>query len=122
MRTLRVAAWLLLFIGMAALASPLFGTWKVDLNGTPATVIVSHDDNRVSGKMMIGSGASARELPLTNVRIVDRPPSTLRFEVENWNGAARTTFELHAIDSQNATLQQVGDGLTANAMKAVKQK
>ena len=109
-------------ITASAFASPLFGTWKLDVNGQPVTVVVSPVDRHVDGKMIVGTGASARELPMVNARILDRPPSTLRFEVENFNGAGKTTFELHAIDSDNATLRRVGEGVQTTPVKAMKQR
>ena len=109
-------------ISAGAFASPLFGTWKLDLNGQPVTVVVTNVDRHIEGKVMVGTGASAREMPMANARILDRPPSTLRFEVENFSGAGKTTFELHSIDSDHATLRRVGEGMQATEVKAMKQR
>ena len=123
MRSLRILAiFAFVCVATSAFASPLFGTWKLDLNGQPVAVVVSSVDHHVEGKMIVGTGGSARELPMVNARIMDRPPSTLRFEVENFNGASKTMFELHSIDGDNATLRQVGEGVQAAPVKALKQR
>ena len=123
---MRIARVLLLLaavsITTSVFASPLFGTWKLDLNGQPVTVVVTYVDRHIEGTMIVGTGASARELPMVNAHIMDRPPSTLRFEVENFNGAGKTTFELHSINGDNAMLRQVGLGVQTGEVKAVKQR
>ena len=128
MRSLRFAGSLaILLIASSAFASPLFGTWKTQWNGQPVTVVLSYVDRQLVGKMIVGSGAGARELPIQNAHIMDRPPSTLRFEVANPQQRLAATgdklvFELHSVDSDNATLRVVDATAQGAPVKAVKQR
>ena len=131
MRILKSAALLLLIAAAtAAFASPLFGTWKTELNGQPVSVVIVYADQRAQGKMAIGTGDNVRFAPLTNIHFLDAPPMTVQFEVENRDAAAKLTsaggksvkFELHTTDGNQATLRVVEDGKETAAVKAVKTK
>jgi hypothetical protein len=121
----------LVVLAAAAFASPLFGTWKAELNGQPVTVVVSYVDRHVEGKMIVGTGSGARELPMVNPKMLDAPPMKMRFEVSNVGSGAKlvstagsnVTFELSTADGNEATLRVVGeDGASSTTVKAAKQK
>ena len=133
MRSRTIAAVsLLLVLAAAAFASPLFGTWKAELNGQPVTVVISHVDRRVEGKMIVGSGSAARELPMVNPRILDAPPMKMRFQLANVEGVGKllpvaakkdVIFELSTTNGDEATLRVLDESdAQATTVKAVKQK
>jgi hypothetical protein len=122
----------LVFAAAAAFASPLFGTWKAELNGQPVTVVVSYVDRHVEGKMIVGTGSAARELPMVNPKMLDAPPMKMRFQVSNVEGvgtllpaAAKkdVTFELSTTNGNEATLRVLDEsGAQTATVKALKQR
>ena len=133
MRSLRILVSLsVLVLATAAFASPLFGTWKTELNGQPVAVVVSYVDHHVEGKMIVGTGSAARELPMVNPKILDAPPMKMRFQVANVEGVGKllpvaakkdVTFELSAANGDEATLRVLDEsGAQATTAKALKQK
>ena len=130
-RTIAVVS-LLLVMAIAAFASPLFGTWKAELNGQPVTVVVSYVDRHVEGKMIVGSGSSERELPMLNPKMLDAPPMKMRFQVANVEAvgallpaAAKkdAMFELSTTNGNEATLRVLDEsGVQTATVKALKQK
>jgi hypothetical protein len=135
MRSLRCAGLLVLVISaaVAAFASPLFATWKAELNGQPVTVVVDYVDHQVVGKMIVGTGASAREFPMVNPKILDAPPMKMRFQLANVETVGKVlpvaakkgaTFELNMSNNNNdeATLRIVDENGEVTAVKATKQR
>jgi hypothetical protein len=133
MRSRKIAAASLL-VGLAAasFASPLFGTWKAELNGQPVTVVVNYVDRHVEGKMIVGTGSSARELPMVNPKVLDAPPMKMRFQLANVESVGKllpvaakkgVTFELSTTNGDEATLRVLDDSSASTVtVKALKQK
>jgi len=120
-----------MLLAVNAFASPIFGTWKAELNGQAVTVVIANVDRHADGKMAIGAGESTRFVPISNIHFVDAPPMTVQFEVPNQAGAAKllsssaaktVKFELHTDDGQSATLRVVDESGQGQTVKAVKQK
>ena len=120
----------LVVLTVSAFASPIFGTWKTELNGQPVSVVIMNVEKRAQGKMAIGTGDNVRYLPITNIHFMDAPPMTVQFEVEDHNGAAKLVstsgknvkFELHTNDGNEATVRVIEDGKETQTVKAVKAK
>jgi hypothetical protein len=133
MRSRKIAAVSLL-VGLAAasFASPLFGTWKAELNGQPVTVVVNYVDRHVEGKMIVGTGSSPRELPMVNPKVLDAPPMKMRFQLANVESVGKllpvaakkgVTFELSTTNGDEATLRVLDDSSASTVtVKALKQK
>lgn len=134
MRHMR-SSLLLAVLAMAtsASASPLFATWKAELNGKPVTVVVDYVDHQVVGKMIVGTGASAQEVAMVNPKILDAPPAKMRFQLANVETVGKVLpvaarrgvmFELNLANNNNdeAALRVVDENGDATSVKATKQR
>ena len=111
-------------MAVAAYASPIFGTWKGELNGRPISVTVTNN-NRHADVVMT---ADARDLVVSNAKFANAPPTLLRFQAANQDGKAKLvptagndlSFELETNDGRDGTLRVMDQGKTIATVKLTK--
>ncbi|HEX9119445.1 MAG TPA: hypothetical protein VF840_02800 [Terriglobales bacterium] len=111
-------------MAVAAYASPIFGTWKGELNGRPITITVTYTNRHTDVRMMDAS----RELTVSNAKFANAPPTLLQFQAANQEGKAKLvssggsnlSFELETADGQVAALRVIDQGKTIETVKMTK--
>ncbi len=127
MKTFRLAITIVavLALATAAYASPIFGTWKGELNGHPITVSVTYSDHQ-TGATMTSDG---RNVAVSNAGFPKGvPPLTLQFQAANQEGKARLvstassdlSFELSTTDGRDGVLRVIDQGKTVATVKMTK--
>ena len=127
MKISRIAITLLAVMALAisAFASPIFGTWKGDLNGKQIAVTVTYS----SGHTDVSMTSGGRELNVSDAKFPKGgPPMLLRFQAANQDGKAKLvstggsdlSFELETANGQEATLRVIDQGKTITTAKMVK--
>jgi hypothetical protein len=126
MKTRKFAATFAVVLAMAiaAHASPIFGTWKGELNGHQITVTATYKDKHTD-LIMTSDGS---EVAISSSKFMDAPPTTLRFQAANQAGktklvstaASDLTLELHTTDGREATLRVMEQGKTLATVKLTK--
>ena len=119
MKTLRLAITIVavLALATAAYASPIFGTWKGELNGRPITVTVTH----TNGHADVAMTSNGQALQVTDARFPKGgPPMMLQFQGANQQGKVRLvstasndlSFELETSDGRQSVLRVIDGGKT----------
>jgi len=127
MKTHKIAitAAAILAMAVAAYASPIFGTWKGDLNGRPITVTVTYN-NRHTDVAFVSDG---HNLNVTNAAFPKGgPPMMLSFQAANQDGKAKLvstassdlSFELETADGRESVLRVIDQGKTIATVKMTK--
>lgn len=114
-----VLAW-----AVAAYASPIFGTWKGELNGRPITVTVTYNNGH-AGVAMTSDG---RELAVADPRFPKGgPPLMLQFQAANQGtqklvstASNELSFELETSDGRESVLRVIDQGKTIATVKMTK--
>ena len=117
---------LVLVVSIAALASPIFGTWKGELNGKPITVTVNNIDRHPEVKMTSGAGDLATSNPSFPK---GGPPMMIRFQSANQDGkmklvstaGSELSYELETANGQDATLRVIDQGKTVATVRMTKE-
>src|SRR4051794_27624771 len=108
---------IVLTASIAALASPIFGTWKGDLNGRHITVTVNYVERHPEVKMTSAAG----DLAANNATFPKGgPPMMIRFQSANQDGkmklvstaGSELSYELETVNGQEATLRVLDQGKT----------
>ena len=85
---------IVLLVAIAAQASPLFGTWKGELNGKQITLVFTRADRHTTGTLIASGGT---DIALAGVKILDAPPTKLVFQVsENDAGIKLASPPVHS--------------------------
>ena len=117
---------ILLTVSVAALASPIFGTWKGELNGRPITVTVNNVDRHPEVKMTSAAG----DLATNNATFPKGgPPLMIRFQSANQDGkmklvstaGSELNYELETANGQEATLRVIDQGKTIATVRMTKE-
>ena len=126
MKAYKIAVTMVVVMAMAvaAYASPIFGTWKGELNGRPITITVTNTNRHTDVRMMDAS----RELTVSNAKVLNAPPMLLQFQAANQDGKAKLvstggsdlSFELETANGQDATLRVIDQGKTIATVKLTK--
>jgi len=126
MKAYKIAVTMVVVMAMAvaAYASPIFGTWKGELNGRPITITVTNTNRHTDVRMMDAS----RELTVSNAKFLNAPPMLLQFQAANQDGKAKLvstggsdlSFELETANGQDATLRVIDQGKTIATVKLTK--
>jgi hypothetical protein len=96
-----------------AYASPIFGTWKGELNGKPITITLNSTKSQFDGRFAVAETSPAR---ITNARFSNEG-KVVRFQVPNQNGGMKLvssgpeqlTFELELTGTDQAVLHSVDE-------------
>lgn len=116
---------IILTVSVAALASPIFGTWKGELNGRPITISVTYVDRHTDVKMTSTGG----DLATSNASFPKGgPPMLLRFQSANQDGKMKLVstagpelnYELETANGQEATLRVIDQGKTVATVRMTK--
>ena len=122
---LAITVALVLVFAVAAYASPIFGTWKGELNGRPITVTVTYNNAHTDVAMAAGSNTIA----VSNANFPKGgPPLLLHFQTANQSGQMKLvssasndlSYELQTSDGQEATLRVIDQGKTIATVKMTK--
>jgi hypothetical protein len=114
-----------LFMAIAAYASPIFGTWKGELNGRPITVTVTYTNGHADVSFL----SDGHNLNATNAAFPKGgPPMMLRFQAANEDGKIRlvstastqVNFELETADGHESVLRVIDQGKTIATVKMTK--
>ncbi len=127
MKTHKIAFTVLavLVFAVAAYASPIFGTWKGELNGRPITVNVTSAEGHTTAIMTF----DGRDVAVSNANFPKGgPPMALHFQATNQNGnmklvstgSSDLSFELATADGREATLRVIDQGKTVTTVKMTK--
>ena len=104
-----------LSLAVAAYASPIFGTWKGELNGHSITITVTSQDGHGQATM----SADGQNVAVSNAAFPKgQPPLTLHFQAANHEGkmklvstaATDLSFELTTSDGHESTLRVFDQG------------
>lgn len=127
MRTHKFATTIIavLACAVAAYASPIFGTWKGELNGHPITVSVTYSEHQASATMT----SDGRNVAVSNAGFPKGvPPLTLQFQAANQEGKTRLvstassdlSFELSTTDGRDGLLRVMDQGKIVATVKMTK--
>ena len=127
MRTHKFAIALaaVLAIAISAQASPIFGTWKGNLNGKPITVTVTYNNQHTD----VAMSSEGRTLPVSNASFPKGgPPMMLRFQGSNQDGKAKLvstggndlSYELETADGVASVLRVIDHGKTVATVNMTK--
>ena len=115
-----------LAMAAAAMASPIFGTWRGELNGHAITVSVDHNN----GQAVVSMTSDAQPVATTNAAFPKgAPPVQLSWQAAN-QGKVKlvsttsdsVSFELRSEDGKTATLRIMDGGKVVQTVQLVKQK
>lgn len=127
MKLYRIAIGIVVVLVLAssALASPIFGTWKGELNGKSITVTVTYN-NRQTDVAMTSDGQA---ITVSNPGFPKGgPPMMLHFAGANQQGKMRLVstasndlnFELETSDGRESLLRVIDQGKTIASVKMTK--
>jgi hypothetical protein len=125
MRTRTIAITALLAFAVAAYASPIFGTWKGELNGRPITVTVTY----THGHTGVAMASDGQALNVSDAHFPKGgPPMSLRFAGANQQGKVKLvsttsnelSFELETTDGRESVLRIIDQGKTIATVKMTK--
>lgn len=126
MKSLRMAVGTaVLLIAVAALASPIFGTWTGEMNGKPISLTFTRTENQTRGNMVLAGMNAAQPLPISDFHMVRKAtsgvyPFTVSFAASD--SAGKTVhYQIEQTSPTEATLRNVDDP-SAPAVKLQKQK
>jgi hypothetical protein len=120
-----IALVAVLAVAISAYASPIFGTWRGDLNGKPITVTVTYSN----GHPDVAMSSENRILPVSDAHFPKSgPPMMLRFQGSNQDGKAKLvstggndlSFELETADGRESVLRVIDQGKTIATVKMTK--
>ena len=128
MKTRNIAIGLaaVLIMTAVAMASPVFGTWRGELNGHAITVSVDHDN----GRAVVTMTSDSQQIATSNaVFPKGGPPLQLSWQAAN-EGKMKlvstandnVSFELRSEDGRTATLRVFDGGKQVQTVQLVKQK
>ena len=117
MKTHKIAitAVAVLVLAVAAYASPIFGTWKGELNGRPITVTVTY----ASGHADVAFTSDGRNVNVSHAGFPKGgPPMMLRFQAANQDGKMKLVstasndlnFELETTNGRESVLRVIDQG------------
>lgn len=127
MKTRRIAITVaaLMALAVAAYASPIFGTWKGELNGRPITVTVTY----TNGHADVAMASEGQALSVSDAHFPKgAPPMSLRFTGANQQGKVKLvstasndlSFELETSDGRESELRVIDQGRTIATVKMTK--
>ena len=125
--TQRIAIAVVAFLALAvaAYASPIFGTWKGDLNGRPITVTVTYTDRQTN----VAMSSDGQTLSVSDAHFPKGgSPMSLRFAAANQQGKIKLvstasnqlSFELETSDGRESVLRVIDQGKTVATVKMTK--
>ena len=124
-RTIAITLAMLLTLAVAAYASPIFGTWKGELNGRPITVTVTYS----SGHADVAMTSDGQALNISDAHFPKGgPPMMLRFQGANPGGKAKLvskassdlSFQLETSDGRTSVLRILDQGKTIATVSMTK--
>lgn len=128
MNTRKIVSVLAVVLVMTAvaMASPIFGTWRGDLNGRAVTVTVTN----VGRQPVVNFTSDAQQIATSNAAFPKGgPPLQLSFQAANQGkmklvstASDNLSFELQTQDGQTATLRVMDGGKVVQTVQLTKQK
>ena len=120
-----IALAVVIVLAVSAFASPIFGTWKGDLNGKSITVTVTYANRHTD----VAMSSDGRSMPVSNASFPKGgPPMMLRFQGANQDGKAKLvstggdnlSFELETTDGRESVLRVMDQGKTVTTVRMTK--